>query len=668
MFLSALFAIIPLIHSAQELSEQLPMSESAIEAVSEASLSQFQEGLDHFLSIPEENRTFDNTIRAWDFLEGNLDQTLSCLDALLNIHPDKSVREYLEKTIQKMNQIHLDSIAAHPEIYRVCQSIQHTARTEVERYYAKELLLSFERQGMQLSDEKRALYAKTVQEIDDLCMLFSRHVAEDASALFATKEELTGLDPAWIDGKNQKEPGVYRLPCDFPTYQTVMAQCSNKQVRKAMYELYNNRAYPQNEEVVKELIAKRDALAKLLGYSSYASYRFSNQMAGSVDNVKTFLSQVKKKASIRSEHEFKHITEKLPEGVVLTSAGQLETFDEIFAMEEYKKKRFSVNQEKVAEYFTLEKSLQGLLQIYSQFFHLSIQEATHSFPIPDLKTLEIRDGSHQLLGVVLLDLFPREGKSSHSGLCSPIIPAFSPPNGPQYTASCLVVCNMAKPTKDRPALLTHLQLSTLFHEFGHAIHHILARNAFLSFCGLHVKRDFVELPSMLLENWLLDPGILKQVSSHYVTGEPLPDDLIDNVIQAKRFGIGNFVEWIRARAELSLAFFDAGENENPTALMQQILARERPHIFLGPTNHFYASWWHIPTYGPNFYSYLWSQVFALDLFDKIQKEGLLNPESGMAYANAILSKGGSRDPNLMLRDYLEREPSFEPFFKRLSVE
>jgi thimet oligopeptidase len=213
--------------------------------------------------------------------------------------------------------------------------------------------------------------------------------------------------------------------------------------------------------------------------------------------------------------------------------------------------------------------------------------------------------------------------------------------------------------------MRHGQAEVFFHEFGHAIHNLMGRSQFFSQCGNRVTWDFVEMPSQLLEEWMWDPMILKEVSSHYLTGESLPDTLLENMLRARGFGRAVDVKWACFLSQLGLELFDRNTSEDPTALMHRVWAEELSHSFAAPNNHYFASWTHVSSYGPRYYSYLWSQVFALDLFDQIRQEGLLNPAAGKRFAKMILSKGGGRDPNLLLRDYLGREPNLEPFLRRL---
>lgn len=669
MFLAALLAFIPFIQQTQDVVDWLPMSEAAIERTAETSISEFQEGLDHFLAIPNEKRTFDNTVRTWDLITGSFDHSIYSLEAILQIHPEKKVRECLEKTIEKLNNIYLEALTSHPEIYKAFLEVENSSEVdEEEHYYLDQLLNSCREMGMQLSDEDRAIFLQTKQEIFALQSLFTRQIVEDSRVLYVSKEELAGIDEAWIHGLKQNEEGLYELPCNYPTYLTIAHECSNRNIRKAMHDLFMNRAYPNNEEVIQNLIAKQDQLAKILGYESFAAYDLSSQMAGSPQQVKTFLKKVKEKAGRKADFEYAKLFNELPEDIELSSDAKIERFDEAYLLNQYKKRHFSIDIKEIAKYFPFDSTLKGLIEIYEQFFDLLIQEVSHSIPIPDLKALEIKNRSGQLLGIIFLDLFPRAGKNSHLGVCHCLVPPYAPKNKEPYPATSLLLGNFSQPMGNQPALFDHQEVIILFHEFGHAIHNIFAKNQFMNLSGLSVKYDFVEMPSQLLENWLWDPVILKKISSHYQTRKPLPDEIIQNMIRAKNFGIGISTQRSSFLSELSLEFFDKGQDRNPTDIMREVWERELPHVVCNENNHFHASWWHVPSYGPKYYSYLWSKVFSDDLFEKIRQEGLLNPEIGMIYADTVLGKGGGRDPKLLLLDFLEREPSMEPFLSHFSQE
>lgn len=631
----------------------LPCTESAIDTALEMSLSSAQEELDRFLAVPLASRNFDNTVRVFDHLKGRLIEASMNFESVVQIHPEKKIRNHAEKAYQKLNETILQILSDHPEIYDACLAVETGRLSEEERYYLTELLSDFRLQGMELGGEERTIFKNTQNEIMSLCTQFERQIAENLPVLYASQEDLAGLEDDWISSKKQND-GRYRLECDLPTYTAVMTNCTVRETRVQMYEQFFNRAYPENEETLKRLIAKRESLAKQLGFSSFSSFSLSSQMVQSPERAEDFLQKVRVGAAKKAASEIAEL-----------KLDQLERYDQFFMANEFKKKHFSVDQSKVAEYFPMEKTIEGLMHVYEQFFGLSIREVSHDIPIPDMRALELREQNGNLLGIIYLDLFPREGKTSHSGIHFPLRYAYASPNEPPHEAVSLIIGNFTKPTENRPSLMMHQEVITFFHEFGHAIHNMLGRSQFLCGCGTRVKWDFVELPSQLLEEWMWDPEILKLVSSHYITKEPLPDALIENMVKARFFGIGLAIQRACFLSEFGLALFNEGEVQDPSQLMAEVWKQEVPQIALPANDHFYASWWHLTGYGPRYYGYLWSQVFAVDLFEEIRKEGLLNPAVGRKYTQTIIGKGGSRDPNELLFDFLERAPILEPFFNRL---
>ncbi len=668
MFFTALLALFPIIHSAQDVVDYLPFSESAIERLVDERIGDFEQKVEVFLAVPEEERNFDNTVRYWDLMNAELVEAMQSLVTLGEVYPDKALRDCAGRAFLKLEQTFQNTLVEHPEMDAACCAVQQSAESlgGMEQYFLENLLGQFRNAGLHLKDDERSLFFQLGAEISQLASEFRRNITEDDACLYVPREELLGMEEAWIVSHEQNEEGAYKIACDIPTLSAILTQCSVAQTRKAVHALFNNRAYPNNEEVIIQLIAKRDALAQLLGFSSCAAHELSTLIALSPERVKAFLHEVKRGVKTQAESEFSSLTEELPVSVVLTPAGQLHRYDESYAFNAYCKKHFSIDEQQIAEYFPTDLTVKGLIGIYEQFFDLSIAEVPHSLPIPDVRALEIRNHSSELLGVIFLDLFTREGKCGHSGVCYPMVASFSPEEGPHYPGVTYVICNIARPLDGRPSLMRHIEVSTFFHEFGHAIHSVIARQPFYAFSGLAgVPTDFVEVPSMLLERWVLDPAILKMISSHYLTGEPLPEDSIHNLIASHHFGRAMQVERDCLLSELSLAFFAEGAEKNPTELLHQLWERELPRSSIGAYNHMHTSWWHVSDYGAKYYSYRWSEALACCLFEKIREGGLLNPEMGAAYIRDILSKGGSRHPALMVLDFLGEEPTLEPFFQSL---
>jgi thimet oligopeptidase len=333
----------------------------------------------------------------------------------------------------------------------------------------------------------------------------------------------------------------------------------------------------------------------------------------------------------------------------------------------YKKTILNVDENKVAEYFPLQHTIDALLAIYQDFFNLEFKQ----LPVkglwdPEVKLIEVIDkAENQTMGYLLLDLYPRPGKYTHAAQ-QVIVPALYLSDGKQNLSLMFVIANFPKPTAEKPSLLKLRDVTTFFHEFGHAIHSFFARTSLASHSGTHaVKRDFVEMPSQMLEEWMRDYEILKMVSHHYRTGEKLPDDLIEALLKMRTFDTGFFVSRQLFLANFALDCFNNGPSVDLEALRKKLFDKLINGIQYNPEDHFYASFGHLVGYGARYYGYLWSEVFAHDLFGVIKQEGLLNPAVGRRYAEKVLSKGGSRDPNDLLKDFLGRQPNQNEYMKAM---
>jgi thimet oligopeptidase len=248
-----------------------------------------------------------------------------------------------------------------------------------------------------------------------------------------------------------------------------------------------------------------------------------------------------------------------------------------------------------------------------------------------------------------------------------VIPAIRDQDGNENVSLSIITANFPKAQGDKPALFKRSDVRTFFHEFGHALHTLFGRTTLASLSGTRVKRDFVELPSQMLEEWLYDKAILRLVSSHYETSEPLPDEMIDRVLQLKNIGSGSFVQRQGLFAKLSLAYFAPGADKNVDDVYRCLREKIIPNVVYVPEDHMYAAFGHLTNYGAKYYGYLWSKVFAQDLFAEIKKHGLLNPEIGKKYVDLVIGRGGSADPNALLKDFLGREPNDKAFFEDMKL-
>ncbi len=524
-------------------------------------------------------------------------------------------------------------------------------------------MADFKRSGLDLPKEKLDKVRSLIKELTALSLDFETNIAKDNCKILVSKDELEGMDKSFIDNLQKDKNGMFILGCDYPTYFSIMENCTVATTRQKLHTAFNNRAYPQNMEVLNKVISKRDELAKLLNFNSYADLDLSNQMSKNPKKVKEFLNNIIDKASKKANQEIQTFIKDIPESVKLTKDGKINPWDSKFLKIYYKRKYLNLDENKVSEYFPLENTIAQLLKIYEKFLSIKFKEIPVSgFWDKDVKLIEAYDLNGNLLGYLLLDLYPRDNKYSHAANMG-IISAVKKDNGEKNISASVVMANFPKPTKSSPSLLKFKDVVTFFHEFGHAIHNLLGRTEFYGTSGTSVKKDFVEMPSQMLEYWLTDKEILKMVSKHYQTGEPLPEDMINTIAKLDKFDSGDATIRQAYYAFLSLNYFLDGANKDTQAISEQLFRKLIKHIIWIPEDHMQASFGHLMGYGAGYYGYLWSKVFARDLFEEIEKYGLLDPKIGQKYVNEVIGKGGGKDPNELLKTFLGREPNEKAYLR-----
>ena len=662
--------------SAKDVMELFPQSPQKIEQLTERSLTTAQEAVKQIIAIPAQERTFDNTFGALDRLCSLSNYAIagSVISILEMVSPDKAIRDAAHAAIIKFQNFSVDNISNNVELYRALKSYvegnaAHETLTHEQDYFMTESMKDFQRSGLDLPDDQLNEVRRLKKELATLELNFSTNIAQDNRTLLFTQQELQGVDQESIAALKKSEDGKFIVGVDYPTYHNIMQNCSVADTRKQLNLLFENRAYPVNEEVLKDIIAKRDELANKLGFDSYAALDISDQMVKTPEHAQQFLAELLQKVAVKEQQEYMQLFSDLPEGVTLTADRTLQPWDAAYASNYYKKKYYNVDEVEIANYFPMEKTVQGLLDIYQQFFGLTFKEVAVSCAWhQDVRMLEVHDTkSGDLLGYFLLDLYPRDNKYSHACHASVVSSTYDI-NNQAIPAVSIVIANFPQSTPTKPSLLKRSDVSTFFHEFGHALHALLGRTHIASLAGTSVKRDFVEMPSQMLEEWLWDPSMLKQVSGHYQTGEPLSDELITRMLKSKNFGSGRFVQTQVFYATMSLDFFKKGAQKDVFAIYRDLYKKMFKHVAFSDQKHMYAAFGHLTGYGAKYYGYLWSKVFALDLFAEIKKHGLLNPEIGQKYVHNVIGRGGSDDPMNLLKNFLGREPNQEAFLKDLGLD
>lgn len=630
------------------------------------------EGLDEIISISPMERTFDNTIYAYDRVKARFSVVTDSLEVFEMISPNDDIRKVCHDACIKLNEFIVDAFfnkdlySAFKE-YLECEKYKEEKLTEEENNFLDESMYDFERLGFNLPDEEFKKIKELRKNIYTIGFEFDKNINTDNSYIEVTKAELKGLKDDFINNLEKSKDGKYILKCDYPTHFQVMNNCEVEKTRKNFYFKFANRAYPENNKLLDQIIEKRDEMAKKLGFKSYSHYDLDNQMVKTPTKARDFLMLLSKKTLQKSYKEFEELFKELPEGITLDKNGKLSAWDVSYVKDQYKKKHFNIDELEISKYFPVEHTILKMFDIYQKFLGLdfkfvSIDGLWHK----DVKVVQVYDkGTNTLRGTLFLDLYPRDNKYSHACMAK-IVSATKYKNN-VVPAIIFVIANFPKPTKDRSALLKHSDVTTFFHEFGHAMHGVIGQTAMNSFSGTSVKRDFVEMPSQMFEEWMWDKDIIKMVSSHYKTGESLSDELIEKKIKLKKFNYGYFVIRQCMLSFLALDYFDEGKNKNTDKIAKDLYEYYIKHIRFEPETHSQASFGHLTGYGAKYYGYMWSKTFSLDLWSLIKKKGILDQNIGKKFSESILAKGGSVHPNILLKNFLGREPKIEAFLEEIGV-
>ncbi len=659
------------IESINDIINYFPTTSDEIKQIAADAQTKTQNLISTLLTTPPGQESFETIFGVFDKAIAAMTRAISLFEVISLTNPHESLRTAAQEESVRLQGIFIDLISQNKNLYNKLSSYadtsaNHETLSDAQKYFIKETLESYQRDGINLPEEKRDQVAKVKKELADLTTLFDKNVNDDASTIEVPLEGLKGLSEEFITNLKKNSEGLYILGVDYPTYQQVIKQAEDQQTRKKILEAFNNRAYPANIKVLDAIIVKRNELAQLLNFPSFSHLNMASEMAKTPEKVESFLEELLEKSLKKTSKEFAELTKELPPSVNLNPDGTMNAWDIQFVATWYTKKNYDLDPYKVAEYFPMEKTIEGLFNIYQQFFGLRFQE----LPLTGLWDKELKllavYKNETLLGYLILDLYPRDNKRA-GAFNATIIPTLRTKDGNITPALSLVVANLPKSTATKPSLLLRSDVSTFFHEFGHALHALLGATELESQSGTNVKTDFVELPSQMLEEWLFDKDILSNLSSHYVTGEKLSPDTLDKILILKNLSNGKWITTQILYSFFALKLFGPGTEKDSQKILQELQQKLDKHIFSGPNDHMQAAFHHLTGYGARYYSYVWSKVFALDIFNEIKKAGLLNPEIGKKYSDTILSKGGSKDPELLLIDFLGRKPNSEAFFKDLGL-
>ena len=626
--------------------------------------------------------TFENTILAME----NSGKLLSEVSTVFFNLSSANTNAEIQKIAQEVSPLmaaHSDNINLNEKLFQKVNSLwqsknQLNLGTE-EAKLLENAYKRFARNGAKLDENAKNRLRQINAELSLLSVNFGQNILVDTNGfemLIDKKDDLVGLPESIIQAaaetaKSKGYDGKWLFTIHNSSVMPFLQYSANRALREKMYKAYKNRgnnggANDNNENAIK-LANLRLEKAQILGYETFAHYALEETMAKTPEKVTSFLEDLWKPSIAKANEEIAEIKTMMNKDGI---SGDVQPWDYSFYSEKIRKAKFDLDEQELAPYFSIEGVREGIFMVTNKLWGLKFKQITN-VPVyhPDVTSWEVMEADGTHLGVLFMDMHPRSSKRGGAWMTS-----YRPQtmkDGKRVAPVISIVCNFTKPTSTTPALLTFDEVTTFFHEFGHALHGLLSNVKYKSLAGTSVSRDFVELPSQVMENWAADPVVLKMYAKHYKTGAVIPDELIEKLERAATFGQGFATTEYLASSLLDMDYHsitapisgkatDYEENSMKkygltSAITPRHSSTHFSHVFSGG-------------YSAGYYSYIWSGVLDTDAFDQFKKTDLFSQEKAKSFRNNILSKGGTEDPMVLYKRFRGSEPSIEPLLKKRGLD
>lgn len=624
--------------------------------------------LNELYAIEKGDRTFDNTMLRLDDIANDLNRIGSLIYLMGNAHPDSLIRTTALEKATELEKFQ-NEISLSEDLYRAVKSYAESAETKgldgYKEKYLRETVDDFERNGFALSAELRDSLKSIKDAISEIGNEFNKNIAAYQDFLTVSEAEMEGLPDDYKAARRQPD-GTYKIDLSYPSYLPFMKYGKSDRARKALYVKYYNRASDTNLDMLRKLLQKRQEMARLLGYDTYAEWRLEDRMALTPETVWDFENDLAESVKDKADRDYEELL-SVRKSHLSTEGGVINPWESSYLSNILLEEKYQVDDEIIKEYFPLDNVLAGLFEVTQTLFNVRYVELENpSVWHPDVRAFEVFDGDKKI-GRFYLDLFPRENKYTHAA-CFGMIKGKRLPDGYQIPNATLL-CNFPAPTEGKPSLMPFSQVETFFHEFGHVLHQLLTTAELSAQSGTSVARDFVEAPSQIFENWIWNYESVKLFARHYQTNEVLPKDLFDKMVAAKNVGSGLFTETQIFYGMVDMTYhdkFDPFSGQSTDDVVRDLTEKVRHYPFVEGT-HFQAAFGHLNGYGASYYGYLWSRVYAEDMFSVFEQNGILDQQTGLRYRNIILAKGSSEEPIDLVKEFLGREPNNTAFMKSLGL-
>jgi peptidyl-dipeptidase Dcp len=624
--------------------------------------------------------TFKNTIEALDFSGEELDRISSIFFNLNSAETNDEIQKIAQEVSPLLSEFSND-ITLNEDLFKRVKAV-YDSKSDLELTTEQETLLdkkykNFSRNGANLPEDKKEKLRAIDKELSQLKLKFGEHILAETNKfemLLTDENDLSGLPEGAKEAAKQlaesKGKDGWLITLDYPSYIPFMTYADNRELREKLSKAFGSKGFHNddldNQDIVLKIANLRFERAQLLGYKTHGHFVLEERMAETPEKVNAFLNELLDKAKPAAQEEFEKLEAFAKE---IDHIDQLQKWDSAYYSEKLKQKLFDLDDEKLKPYFKLENVINGAFTVANKLFGLQFEEInTIDKYHEDVLTYKVTDSEGELVSIFYADFFPRSGKRNGAWMTS-----YKPQmikNGVNERPHVSIVCNFTKPTKSKPSLLTFNEVTTLFHEFGHALHGMLANTTYPSLSGTSVYWDFVELPSQVLENWCYEEESLKLFATHYETGEVIPMELVEKIKAS-----ATFHEGMQTLRQLSFGMLDMSwHGINPTNIKdvkaheveafgatklypdveENCMSTAFAHIFQGG-------------YSSGYYSYKWAEVLDADAFEYFKQEGIFNKTVADKFKIFVLSQGGTENPMTLYKKFRGQEPQPEALLRRAGL-
>ena len=629
----------------------------------------------------EESPSFENTIEALE-AAGSLLNTVSTIFFNINSAETNDEIQKLAQEISPLLSAYTNDIQLDEELFARVKAVydqkdQLTLTTEGDTLLDK-TYKGFVRNGALLGDNDKERLREIDKELAQLSLKFGEHVLAETNAyelVLENEEDLKGLPESAVEAaaqiaKEKGHEGKWVITLDYPSYVPFLTYADSRELREKLFLAFSSRAFGKgendNRDIVLKMVALRKERANLLGYKTHADFVLERRMAESPERVLDFLNNLLNHARPVAAEELQELTIYAQQN---GGPDPLQRWDFSYYAEKLKKEKFSIENELLKPYFKLENVVDGVFQVANKLYGLSFKERNDIEKYhPEVTTYEVTDEKGEHVAIFYADFFPRPGKRNGAWMTS--FQGQHKRQGKNQRPHASIVCNFTKPTPSKPSLLTFNEVTTLFHEFGHALHGILADGRYESLSGTHVYWDFVELPSQILENWCYEKECLDLFAEHYETGEKIPAEYVQRIKDS-----ANFNEGLATIRQLGFALLDMNWHTTDPEIIKDVADFERKTM--EETNLFpevaginmSCSFGHIfqGGYSSGYYSYKWAEVLDADAFEYFKEKGIFDRQIADLFKKHVLSAGGSEHPMILYKRFRGKEPSPQALLRRAGI-